>query len=422
MITALKEIPFRLRFRTSSSEQELYRDESSSLVADGIAIIVILLMAIGTVFVFSASANIGYEFELQRFYDYPGLRQIIFFPLACLIMYLTSLANYRRLSFSKGWLKNPISYFLIISTVLLIIVLLQRFYPVFPRFVPRVNQHFRWIKIPLGSFTISFQPSELAKWTIIFFLAGICDKFGEDIKQYWKRFIPICLVIGITVALIILEDFGTAAFVAILAFFMLIIAGAKWWHVLTPLPFGIAGFLFILITSPGRIVRIKAFLNPEQWADSVGYQANQSLIAIGSGGLLGKGLGRGICKYGHLPEDTTDFIFAIIGEELGFAGNAAVILLFILFILLGVLVIIRCQDHLGQLLACGIVLAIAIQAALNIGVVTVVLPTKGIPLPFVSAGGTSMLLSAAAVGVLLNIARQSTRTPENIKNKQLPIV
>jgi len=119
MITALKEIPFRLRLRASSSEQELlYRNQPSSLVVDCIAIIVILLMAIGTVFVFSASANISYEFELQRFYDYPGLRQIMFFPLACLIMYLTSRANYRRLSFDKGWFRNPVGYFLIISIIL----------------------------------------------------------------------------------------------------------------------------------------------------------------------------------------------------------------------------------------------------------------------------------------------------------------
>jgi cell division protein FtsW len=148
-------------------------------------------------------------------------------------------------------------------------------------------------------------------------------------------------------------------------------------------------------------------VNPEKWMDSAGYQASQSLIALGSGGLWGKGLGKGICKYGHLPEDTTDFIFAIIGEELGFVGNAAVILLFMMLVGLGILTVIRCRDRFGRLLAGGIVLAIAIQAALNIGVVTVVLPTKGIPLPFVSAGGTSMLLSAAAVGVLINIARQS---------------
>jgi len=131
------------------------------------------------------------------------------------------------------------------------------------------------------------------------------------------------------------------------------------------------------------------------------------LIALGSGGLLGRGLGEGICKYGHLPEDTTDFIFAIIGEELGFAGTMAIILLFIVFVWLGLLVVKRCEDRFGRILAAGIVLTIALQAAINIGVVTVVLPTKGIPLPFVSAGGTSMLLSATAVGILINIAKQT---------------
>jgi cell division protein FtsW len=220
--------------------------------------------------------------------------------------------------------------------------------------------------------------------------------------------------------LIVVEDFGTAAFVALLGFFMLIMAGAKWWHILTPLPVGAVGFFVILLRSPSRMRRIAAFLSPENWTDSVAYQANQSLIALGSGGLWGKGLGRGICKYGHLPEDTTDFVFAIIGEELGFVGTAAIIGLFIVFVWLGILVVVRCRDRFGQVLAGGIVLTIALQAALNIGVVTVVLPTKGIPLPFVSAGGTSMLLSSAAVGVLLNIAKQSPRTPAESGHKPEP--
>ena len=214
------------------------------------------------------------------------------------------------------------------------------------------------------------------------------------------------MLVGIVVALVIVEDFGTAAFIALLSFLMLIIGGVKWWHILTPLPFGAAAFVFMLISSPGRMKRIGAFLDPDKRTDTA-YQASQSLIALGSGGLWGKGLGKGICKYGHLPEDTTDFIFAIIGEELGFVGNAAVILLFMIFVAMGILAVVRCKDTFGRLLGSGIVLAIAIQAALDIGVVTVVLPTKGIPLPFVSAGGTSMLLSAAAVGVLINIARQS---------------
>jgi len=376
-------------------------------VSDGVAMIVVLLMAVGTVFVFSASANIGQEIDLQRFYEYASLRQLLFFPLACLIMYFFSCFNYRRLSFDNGWLRNPTIYVLALSIVLLAIVLSQKIYPLFPRLVPSINQHYRWLKIPLGPISVSFQPSELAKWAVIFFLAAVCDKYREGIRQYWRGFVPVCLVVGVVVALVIVEDFGTAAFIALLAFLILVIAGVKWWHILTPMPFGAAAFAFMLISSPSRMKRIGAFFDPEKWTNSAAYQANQSLIALGSGGLWGKGLGKGICKYGHLPEDTTDFIFAIIGEELGFAGNAAVILLFMMFIGLGILAVIRCRDRFGRLLGGGIVLAIAIQAALNIGVVTVVLPTKGIPLPFVSAGGTSMLLSAAAVGVLINIARQS---------------
>ena len=384
-------------------------------VAESIAMIVVLLMAIGTVFVFSAGANIGLEIDLKRFYDYTSLRQILFFPLACLVMYAASCFNYRRFSFDKGWLRNPIVYLLALSIMLLVMLLIQRSHPVFGRFIPMINKHYRWIKIPLGPISISFQPSELAKWATIFFLAAVCDRFGDDIKLFWKRFVPICLLVGAVAGLIIVEDFGTAALICLLAFLMLIIAGVKLWHILPPLPIAATAFFLAVWLVPARLIRITAFLHPEKWTDSINYQPSQSLIALGSGGLWGKGLGRGICKYEHLPYDTTDFIFAIIGEELGFAGNVVIIALFILFVALGILVVRRCRDSFGRLLASGIILAVAIQAAINIGVVTVVLPTKGIPLPFVSAGGTSMLLSAAAIGVLLNIAGQSSQDTSQIE-------
>ncbi len=381
--------------------QVLTAVEDNSLPRD-IEMVVILLMSIGTVFVFSAGVNIAQDIDLQRFYDFPALRQLLFFPTAIFLLFTISFFDYRRLAFTNGWYKSPLPYLLILSIVLLTLVL-------FPQFGAEVNQARRWLRIPAGPITISFQPSELAKWVLIFFLAAFCDKFSFSIKLYWKGFVPLCLLIALVVGLIITEDFGTAAFISLLAFLMLIIAGVRWWHVLTPLPFGIIAFCFALLRSPSRLQRITAFLNPQKLADSANYQPNQSLIALGSGGLWGKGLGRGICKYGHLPEDTTDFIFAIIGEELGFVGTVAVIGLFIMFVWLGILVVVRCCDSFGRILAAGIVLAIGIQAALNIGVVTVVLPTKGIPLPFISAGGTSMLLSAVAVGVLLNIAKQSPK-------------
>jgi cell division protein FtsW len=377
-------------------------DTRQNLLADYIAAAVILLMALGTVFVFSASANIGQQLNLHQFYNYHQLRQVIFFPLAIIIMYCLSYIDYHRLSLKISWLKSPVSYLLVLSIALLIFVL-------FPQFGTEVNRARRWLRIPAGQISISFQPSELAKWSLVLFLAAFCDKFSDSLKLYWKRFVPACLVVAAVVGLIIIEDFGTAAFIALLTLLLLIIAGVKSWHILTPLPIAAVVFFAALIYSPSRIQRISAFFSPDKWANSTAYQASQSLIALGSGGVLGKGLGRGICKYGHLPEDTTDFIFAIIGEELGFVGTAVVIGLFITFVWLGILVVVRCRDRFGQLLAAGIVLAISIQAAINIGVVTVVLPTKGIPLPFVSAGGTSLLLSAGAVGVLLNIAKQSPK-------------
>jgi len=366
---------------------------------------VITLMALGTVSVFSASANLSQELDLGKFYSSPALRRILFFPIAVAVMYILSGFDYRRLKVTDSWWETPATYLLIISIALLIIVLI-------PRFGTEINRARRWIRIPLGPTEISFQPSELAKWSLVFFLACFCHKFSKTMALYRKRFIPVCLLIATVAGLIILEDFGTAVFISVLALMILLFGGAKFWHILTPLPFAAAGFCAAVMHSPTRMERLAAFLHPQKWADSTAYQANQSLIALGSGGLIGKGLGKGICKYGHLPEDTTDFIFAIIGEELGFVGTAVVIILFIIFLWLGILIVVRCRDKFGQLLAGGIVLTIAAQAAVNIGVVTVVLPTKGIPLPFISAGGTSMLLGAAAVGVLMNIAKQSPQSSQ----------
>ncbi len=376
--------------------------EGRSRLADLIAMVILFLMAMGAVMVFSAGANLSYEFQWRRFYEYPGLRQIMFFPIAVVVLFVASLPKYAFWQYRDRWYKWPTFWLLGLAVVLLVLVLV-------PSIGTEINEARRWLRIPLGPISVSFQPSELAKWTMVGFMAGACARAGPDIRRFWTRFLPLCALIGLVCALIITQDLGTAVFIGVIGFVMLIVAGAKWWHVLMPLPLGVAGFIAALYQEPHRFDRLLAFLYPEQYADSVAYQANQSLIAIGSGGIFGKGLGQGTCKYGHLPEDTTDFIFSIIGEELGLLGTVGLILLFILFLCLGVLVVLRCRDRFGRLLAAGIVLTIGVQAALNIGVVTVVLPTKGIPLPFVSAGGTSMLLSSAAVGVLLSIASHATQ-------------
>lgn len=360
-----------------------------------IAMVVLFLMAAGAVMVFSAGANVGYEFDLRRFYEFPGLRQILFFPIAVLVLFLASAPSHQFWNLRDRWYRWPTVWLLFIACVLLVVAHVAG---------PEVNGARRWVRIPMGPASISFQPSELAKWMTIFFLAGLCARIGPDIKRYWTRFLPLCSVVGLVCGLVVLEDFGTAAFIALISFILLAVAGVRWWHVLTLAPPAGAGFVMALFASPHRMKRLEAFLHPDRMVDSVRYQVNQSLVAIGSGGVWGKGLGQGTCKYGHVPEDTTDFIFSIVAEELGLVGTIGIISLFVLFVFLGMAVVMRCRDPFGRLLSAGIVLAIGIQAAINIAVVTDVGPTKGIPLPFVSAGGTSMLISAAAVGVLLNIA------------------
>lgn len=362
-----------------------------------ICFVVVMLMAIGTIFVFSAGVEVAKGIDFKNIYQSANLRKALFFPAAVAVMLLVSQVDYHRFGMQKGLWRSPITYLLIVSVILLMLVLI-------PHVGTQINQARRWLRIPLGPASISFQPSELAKWVVIFSLSGFCVRYADRLKTFKRGLLPVCLVLGFIVGLVIIEDFGSAALIALLCFFILLIGGADWRYLVAPLPVAAIGFAAAILTSPMRRMRILAFLNPDQWTGSANYQASQSLIAIGSGGIFGKGLGMGVCKYGHLPEDTTDFIFSIIGEEMGFIGSLVVIFLFIAFLVLGFLVIIRCKDPFGRLLATSIVLAVGVQAVLNIGVVTVVLPTKGLPLPFVSAGGTSMLVSAAAVGVLLNIA------------------
>lgn len=361
--------------------------------------VVLILMALGTVFIFSAGANVDSDYSFRDFYNFTTLKQLMFFPAAVFVMYFVAMIDHRRLSFTRsGIFKSFTAYLLIVSVILLILALI-------PGIGTPKNDSWRWLVLKAGPVSLSFQPSELAKWTILFFIAAFVDRFSDNINSFFRFFLPICVVPGIIVALIVTQDFGTAAFISLLTFIMLLMAGCSMVHFSVPAAVVAPAFWFAVTTSATRMNRIRAFLNPEDPSNPAWYQVQQSLIAISSGKLFGLGLGRGISKYGHLPEDTTDFIFAIICEELGLAGAITVILLFVAFLIIGLSISLRAKDKFSSLLAAGIVLTIVIQAAINIGVVTVVLPTKGIPLPFVSAGGTSMLLTAAAVGVLLNIAR-----------------
>ena len=368
------------------------------------ASVAVTLMALGVVFVFSASARIDVEYNFAKFYTYPEFKQIGFFLASIVILFGLSLLDYRIFAFKssdwKGWILNPAAWLVFVSIILIVLVLI-------PGIGLEINYARRWLRLPLGPASLNFQPSELAKWSLVLFIPAVSAMLGEKIKKF-GNFAVLCVIIGLIAGLIVLEDFGTAIFVAFVSFVILFVAGAKWWHFLTPLPILVVLFTLAIITSPERRERIKTFIHPDSnSAQTSGYQIKQSLIAISTGHILGKGLGGGISKYGHLPEDTTDFIFAIISEELGFVGVCFVVLLFMLFLILGIVIFRRCDDVFGKLLAFGIVLAIVSQAVMNLGVVTRLLPTKGIALPFLSAGGTHLFLTAAAVGVLMSVAKRT---------------
>ena len=377
----------------------------NKIFADIAVCLTVTLMAVGAVFVFSASARIDIEYNLVKFYSYPEFRQALFFILAIFVAFLVSLLDYRKLAFKgKGltnWLKNPTVYVLGVSIICLVAVLI-------PGIGIEVNNARRWLRVGAGPITLNFQPSELAKWSMVMFLPAVSVAMGRDLQKFGKGFVPLLSLIGVVTLLILKEDFGTSLFVALVSFSILFIAGGKWWHFITPVPLLVIAFAFAIHSSPERIERLKSFMQPgDSTAQTSGYQIRQSLIAVSTGGILGKGLGGGISKYGHLPEDTTDFIFAIIAEELGFVGVCFLVLLFLLFVILGIIVVQRCPDDFGKLLAFGIILTICLQAVVNLGVVTQLLPTKGIALPFISAGGTHLLLAAAAAGLFASVARHS---------------
>ena len=262
----------------------------------------------------------------------------------------------------------------------------------------------RWI--PLGFMNV--QPSEVAKLAIIIWLADFLDRHRSQIKDLRKGFLPPLIVLGLLCALILKEpDLGTPMLLGVTGMILLFLAGASSLHILgtmgaQPLP------LYYEVFHVGyRYRRLMAFTNP--WADAsgAGYQLTQSLLAFGSGGLLGKGLGASQLKLLYLPDPHTDFIFPVIGEELGFIGSCGLILLFVYWGLRGWQAAKRAPDLFGQLLAAGISCWVLIQATINMGVSCGLLPTKGLPLPFVSFGGSSLIITMSAVGILLNISAQS---------------
>ena len=267
----------------------------------------------------------------------------------------------------------------------------------------------RWIGAPGLP---HFQPSELAKLSLIIFLAAYGDRFQRYMGRFRQGIVIPGLVLAVILGLIFIEpDRGCTILLAAVCGSMLVIAGVRFRFIIPPVLLAGAGLALSLMHDPLRMRRILAWLHPEESKDGVGYQAYQALIAIGSGGLTGLGLGNGRQKLGFVPEHHTDFIFSIIGEELGLIATLSVVVVFIALVIAGVYIARHSSDVFGLLLGSGLTFMIGIQALINMGVVTSLLPNKGMGLPFISYGGSNLVLMLLSVGLLLSIARHAGEPP-----------
>ena len=288
-------------------------------------------------------------------------------------------------------------------------------------FVPHIGIHrngaSRWLGYNKVSF---FQPSEVAKLVLIIMLAWYGERYQRQITTFKKGILMPGLIIGLMLGLIFREpDRGTTILLASVSATMLLIAGVRWRFIIPPILLGAVGLAISLFRDPMRARRILSWWNLEQSKSGVGYQAYEAMLALGAGGWTGRGLGDSRQKLGFVPEHHTDFILSIIGEELGLIATILVVLGFILLVLCAIYISTRAPDTFGMLLGAGIGFLIGLQALINIGVVTSTLPNKGLPLPFISYGGSSLMLMLTSIGVLLSIARQA-REPEPVEPRATP--
>jgi cell division protein FtsW len=267
-----------------------------------------------------------------------------------------------------------------------------------------INGTRRWIR--LGP--VSFQPAELAKLALVLYLAAFLAKKGEEIADLRRGLLPPLAIAGLLAALVLAQpDLGNCLTLITLTFALLFLAGGRARHLGFILAAALPPLVIAIWAAPYRLRRIVAFIDP--WSDprGSGFQIIQSWLALGNGGLFGQGIGASRQKLFYLPESHTDFIFAIFGEELGFVGAMAIIALFVVLIWRGLRIGLRAPDAFGGYLALGITVLIATQVVMNLGVVTGLLPTKGLPLPFLSFGGSALLVTMLSTGVLLNISQHA---------------
>jgi cell division protein FtsW len=352
--------------------------------------IVSILLIFGLIMISSA----GVIYSQTRFNDeyYFFKHQLLFGVLpGAIALYFCSKLDYHF------WKKIAVPFFFL-SIIFLIMVFV-------PGVGSRVYGASRWIQ--LGPF--SFQPSEMAKLAVIIYLAAWLESRGAlRIKDVFEGMLPFLGIMGLIGFLIMKQpDTGTFGVIILTSFSIFFVSGARISHLASMGALGMIGLWILVKLEPYRFDRILTFLDPGADPQGIGYQINQALLAVGSGGFLGVGLGHSRQKFNYLPEPVGDSIFAVIGEEVGMMGAFLLIILFVVFAMRGIKIANNAHDMFGKLLATGITMWIILQAFINISANIALVPLTGIPLPFISYGGTSLIFLMAAVGILLNISKQS---------------
>ncbi|MBI4642594.1 MAG: putative lipid II flippase FtsW [Deltaproteobacteria bacterium] len=365
--------------------------ESGSRSYDHLILISALtLLGLGLTMVFNASTVMAQAQYQDPYYFIK--RQALYALLGIGVLFLGRTVDYHRY--------QRLAYpFLFLSLICLVLVFI-------PGIGGKVRGAARWLK--LGPFTL--QPSEFAKLAVALFLAYSLTKKQEKMKFFSIGFLPHMMVAGVFIILVGLEpDFGTAITIAAIVFTMLFIGGTRLTHIMLALGSGVGLAVIMVLRDPKKMGRVFSYLDPWKYGQDVGYQLKQSLLAIGSGGLWGMGPGQSRAKLFYLPDAHTDFIISIFSEETGFLGVMLVLILFGVLVYRGFLLSFRAPDSFGSYLALGLTLLIGLPAVINLGVVSGIFPTKGLSLPFLSYGGSSLLANLLAVGILLNISSRIKR-------------
>jgi cell division protein FtsW len=359
-------------------------------------LLTLLLVAVGIVMVYSSSVVVAQErYHASSFFLKRHLLRALLGLLALLVM--------MRIDYHR-W-EGLAGLGMLLSLILLGLVLLPRIGLTGHQPTSQVSRH---LSLPI----MRFQPSELVKLVMVFYLARQLTRKEKLIGDLKKGLLPSICVIGLSLLLIVLEpDLGTAIVIGMLAITVFLAAGVRWIHLLALGTAGLAGAVVFVLSAPYRMRRVLTFLDPTWDPGGAGYQLRQSLISLGSGGIFGVGLGNSRQKLLFLPEAHTDFVFSILGEELGFIGVLIILTLFLLLAWRGIRAARQAGDRFGFLLAVGITASIFINMAVNVAVVASLCPTTGLPLPFISYGGSSLLMNLIGMGVLINISKGARKKP-----------